>query len=90
MASPLVTCAHDTFEGDAIMGAIKDAVEKVRDALEPDTEDVTRYRHRCADCDATFITERPAEEATCEECGSSQVEEEITMHAGGDAGGGAG
>lgn len=73
------------------MGAIKDAVEKVRDALGPDDgEETTRYRHRCTDCDATFVTEQPAQEATCTECGSSNVEEEITMHAGGDAGGGAG
>ena len=73
------------------MGAIKDAVEKVRDAFEPDDGDETvRYRHRCTDCDTTFVTEQPAGEATCENCESSNVEEEITMHAGGDAGGGAG
>ena len=82
---------HDGTTGDVIMGAIKDAVERVRDALGPDdSEETTRYRHHCTDCDATFVTEQTAKEATCTECGSTDVEEEVTMHAGGDAGGGAG
>lgn len=62
-------------------------IDKVKEALAPDEEETTLYELECQDCGATFMTESPPEEATCEECEGENLEEESRMFAGGGGGG---
>lgn len=61
-------------------------IDKVKDALAPEEEETTLYELECQDCEATFMTESTADEATCEECGGSNLEEKSRMYAGGGGG----
>lgn len=69
---------------------IQELTTKLKEALAPEEEERTRYRLQCEGCGSTFLSDDPPEETTCRECGSSDLEKKATVHAGGDAGGGAG
>ena len=64
-------------------------IDSIKGMLEPDTEETVLYELTCEECDATFMTHTPVDEATCEECGSGDLIEESRMYAGGEAPGGA-
>ncbi|MFB6157760.1 MAG: hypothetical protein ABEJ34_07965 [Haloferacaceae archaeon] len=65
-------------------------IDKVKEALVPEEEETTLYELECQDCESTFMTETEPDEATCEGCGSADLEEKSRMFAGGAGGGGAG
>jgi len=61
-------------------------MDKVKELLAPDDEETVLYDYECQDCDTTFTTNAEADDATCEECGSSDLEEVGRMYAGGGGG----
>ncbi|MFB6304340.1 MAG: hypothetical protein ABEH47_04175 [Haloferacaceae archaeon] len=61
-------------------------IDKVKEALAPDEEETTLYELECQACENTFMTESTPDEASCEECGESDLEEKSRMFAGGGGG----
>ncbi|MDY6818457.1 MAG: hypothetical protein SVG88_07330 [Halobacteriales archaeon] len=72
-----------------MLGDTMGIIDKVKSMLEPETDGETvLYELNCGDCDHTYMTETPPEEAECEECGGTDLTEESRMYAGDVAGGG--
>jgi DNA-directed RNA polymerase subunit RPC12/RpoP len=65
-------------------------MDKVKELLVPDEEETVLYDYECQDCDKTITSSDEPEEATCKNCGSSDLKEVGKMYAGGGGGGGAG
>ncbi|WP_251343333.1 hypothetical protein [Haloplanus halophilus] len=61
-------------------------MDKVKDLLAPDEEETVLYDYECQECETTFTTNDEPESATCEDCGSSDLEEVGRMYAGGGGG----
>jgi putative FmdB family regulatory protein len=65
-------------------------MDKVKDLLAPDESETVLYDYECRDCGKTITSNDEPENATCRNCGSSDLKEVGKMYAGGGAGGGAG
>lgn len=65
-------------------------MDKVKELLAPDDEETVLYDYECQDCDKTITSSDEPDEATCKNCGSSDLKEVGKMYAGGGGGGGAG
>jgi putative FmdB family regulatory protein len=65
-------------------------MDKVKELLAPDEGETVLYDYECQDCDKTITSSDEPDEATCKNCGSSDLKEVGKMYAGGGGGGGAG
>jgi len=65
-------------------------MDKVKELLSPDEEETVLYDYECRDCGKTITSNDEPDEATCRNCGSSDLKEVGKMYAGGGGGGGAG
>jgi putative FmdB family regulatory protein len=61
-------------------------MDKVKELLAPDNEETVLYDYECHDCGKTITSSDEPEEATCRNCGSSDLEEVGKMYAGGGGG----
>jgi len=61
-------------------------MDKVKDLLAPDEGETVLYDYECQDCDTTFTSNEESADATCDQCGSTDLEEVSRMYAGGGGG----
>lgn len=65
------------------MGALETVKRAISGWLSLEEEETVLYELRCTECETAFTTEDEVEDATCEECGSGDLEEEGRMFVGG-------
>ncbi|WP_251330515.1 hypothetical protein [Haloplanus pelagicus] len=61
-------------------------MDKVKELLAPDEGETVLYDYECQECETTFTSSEEQESVTCDNCGSTDLEEVGRMYAGGGGG----
>lgn len=65
------------------MGALDSVIQAISGWFSLEEEETILHELTCNDCGASFMTEAEMSDAVCDECGSTELEEEGKMYVGG-------